>query len=55
MIIGDKRLDVIHNIKQAANERNFTAKTEIGDPVMSSEEKLALVEGFWQRPGQDEI
>ena len=52
MIIGDKRLDVIHNIKQAANERNFTAKTEIGDPVMSSEEKLALVEGFWQKQDQ---
>ncbi len=53
MIIGDKRLDVINNIKQAANERNFTAKTEIGDPVMSSEEKLALVEDFWQK--QDKL
>lgn len=52
MIIGDKRLDVIHNIKQAANDRNFTAKTEIGDPMMTSEEKLALVEGFWQKQDQ---
>lgn len=52
MIIGNKRLDVIHNIKQAANDRNFTAKTEIGDPMMTSEEKLALVDGFWQKQDQ---
>ena len=32
MIIGDHRLDVIHNIELAANNRNFTTKTEIGDP-----------------------
>ncbi|GHV98375.1 1-acyl-sn-glycerol-3-phosphate acyltransferase [Lactobacillus nasalidis] len=49
MIIGDKRLDVIHNIARAANDRDFTAKTEIGDPMMTSEEKLALVEAFWQK------
>jgi hypothetical protein len=49
MIIGDHRLDVIHNIELAANNRNFTAKTEIGDPQMSMEERVKLVEDFWAK------
>lgn len=49
MIIGDHRLDVIHNIELAANNRNFTTKTEIGDPQMSMEERVKLVEDFWAK------
>ena len=49
MIIGDHRLDVIHNIELAANNRDFTAKTEIGDPQMSMEERVKLVEDFWAK------
>ena len=35
MIIGNNREQVIQNIKTAANNRDFTAKVEVGDPVMS--------------------
>lgn len=49
MIIGDNREQVIENIKKAANSRNFSAKVEIGDPVLSLDERLTLVENFWQR------
>ena len=48
MIIGDNREQVIENIKKAANDRNFTAKVEIGDPVMSLNERLKLVNNFWK-------
>ncbi|WEV39750.1 lysophospholipid acyltransferase family protein [Lactobacillus sp. ESL0681] len=48
MIIGDKREQVIQNIKQAANHEHFTAKTEIGDPVLSLNERTRLVSDFWQ-------
>lgn len=48
MIIGDNREQVIENIKKAANDRNFTAKVEIGDPVMSLDERLNLVNDFWK-------
>ncbi|TSO25590.1 lysophospholipid acyltransferase family protein [Lactobacillus sp. LL6] len=49
MIIGDNRDKVIENIKQAANNRNFTAKVEIGDPQMSLEERSKLVDDFWKK------
>ncbi|ARD06206.1 1-acyl-sn-glycerol-3-phosphate acyltransferase [Lactobacillus amylolyticus] len=48
MIIGDNREQVIKNIQTAANKRDFTAKVEIGDPVMSLDERLKLVNNFWQ-------
>lgn len=48
MIIGDNREKVIENIKKAANNRNFTAKVEIGDPVMTLDERLKLVNDFWK-------
>lgn len=48
MIIGDNREQVIENIKKAANDRDFTAKVEIGDPVMSLDERLKLVNDFWK-------
>ena len=46
MIIGDNREQVIKNIQTAANKRDFTAKVEIGDPVMSLDERLKLVNNF---------
>lgn len=49
MIIGDNRDQVIENIKQAANQRDFTAKVEVGDPVMSLEERSKLVADFWKK------
>lgn len=49
MIIGDNREQVIQNIKKAANARNFAAKVEIGDPMLSLDQRLALVENFWQQ------
>lgn len=52
MIIGDNRLAVIQNIKKNANERDFTAKAEIGDPELTAQEQLDLVQGFWQDRGK---
>ena len=49
MIIGDNREKVIQNIKSAANKRDFTAKVEIGDPVMSLKKRLNLVNNFWNK------
>ena len=46
MIIGDNRLAVIQNIKKNANERDFTAKAEIGDPELTAQEQLQLVQDF---------
>ena len=47
MIFGDNREAVIKNIKKAANDRDFTAKVEIGDPQMSLDERLKLVNNYW--------
>lgn len=49
MIFGDNREAVIKNIQKAANDRDFTAKVEIGDPQMSLAERLQLVNDYWQR------
>lgn len=48
MIFGDNREAVIKNIKKAANDRDFTAKVEIGDPQMSLDERLKLVNNYWE-------
>lgn len=48
MIIGNNREQVIQNIKTAANNRDFTAKVEVGDPVMSLQQRTALVDNFWK-------
>lgn len=48
MIFGDNREAVIKNIQKAANERDFTAKAEIGDPQMTLNERLKLVNDFWE-------
>lgn len=48
MIFGDNREAVIKNIQKAANERDFTAKAEIGDPQMTLDERLKLVNDYWK-------
>ena len=48
MIIGADRERVIKNIKKAANARDFTAKVEVGDPVMSLKDRTELVNNFWK-------
>lgn len=47
MIIGDNREKVIQNIKEAANRGDWTAKVEVGDPVLSLAERKDLVNTFW--------
>lgn len=49
MIIGNDRLQVIKNIEQAANQRDFTAKVELGDPVMTLAERRQLINDYWAR------
>lgn len=49
MIFGDNREAVIKNIKKAANDRDFTAKVEIGDPQMTLNQRLKLVDDYWNR------
>ncbi len=49
MIIGDHREQVIKNIANAANKHEFAAKVEIGDPVMSLDKRLELVNHFWHQ------
>lgn len=48
MIFGDNREAVIKNIQKAANKRDFTAKAEIGDPQMTLDERLKLVNDYWK-------
>ena len=43
MIFGDNREAVIKKIQKAANDRDFTAKDEIGDPQKSLDERLKVV------------
>lgn len=49
MIIGDDRQQVIANIQAALVRQNFTAKTEVGDPVMDLAERKQLVNTFWKK------
>ncbi|MDF7672879.1 lysophospholipid acyltransferase family protein [Lactobacillus sp. ESL0701] len=48
MIIGDDRERVIANIKQATETGDLNAKVEVGDPVLSLQERKDLVNAFWQ-------
>lgn len=46
MIIGDKREIVIDNIKAKAESGDFHVKVELNDPVLSTEESRAIVNGY---------
>ena len=43
MILGNDREAVIENIRYAAENRNFYAKVELSDPVLSDREKKAAL------------
>ena len=47
MIIGKNRRQVILNIKKSVKEKNFNAKVEPNDPILSKKERLNLVKNFW--------
>lgn len=47
MIIGANRRQVVQNIKKNVHDKQFHAKAELGDPVMSTSEREKLVHDFW--------
>lgn len=49
MIIGDKREQVIENIRQAAENGTFHAKVEVDDPVLTAEQKKLLLERYLEK------
>ena len=46
MIIGDDRVRVIKNIEKAVAKGDWCAKVEVGDPVLSLDERKNLVNNF---------
>jgi len=46
MIIGKNRLEVIKNIKKAAECRDFYAKVEIDDPVLTAEQSDEIIQKY---------
>lgn len=48
MIFGFNRRRVINNIKKNAEKKQFNAKAELNDPVLTKEEVKKLVQQFWQ-------
>lgn len=46
MIIGRNRLEVIKNIKRSAECKDFYAKVEIDDPVLTSEQSNEIVKNY---------
>ncbi len=49
MIIGNNRDEVIENIRRSAESGNFFAKVETGDPVLTTAESNAIVNGYLRR------
>ena len=47
MIIGDDRVRVIKNIEKAVAKGDWSAKVEVGDPILSLDERKNLVNNFW--------
>lgn len=52
MIIGDKREEVIENIRVALREEDFQSKVEVNDPVLTREESDAIVNRFVENSGK---
>lgn len=46
MIIGKNRLEVIKNIKEAAECKDFYAKVEIDDPVLTTEQSDEIIKNY---------
>ena len=53
MIIGDKREEVIENIRKKAKAGDFNSKVEVDDPVITEEERAALVARYLERRPSD--
>ena len=47
MIIGAHRRQVVANIKKNVQARQFNAKAEVDDPVLTHEQRIKLVNDFW--------
>ncbi len=52
MIIGERREEVIANIKRSADMLDFHAKVEINDPVLTDEEGVAIAKSYMQNRGK---
>ncbi len=46
MIIGDRRGEVVENIRLAAQKGDLNGKVEVSDPKLTSEESVALVQQY---------
>jgi len=49
MIIGDKREQVIENIRQAAENGTFNIKVEVDDPVLTAEQQRSLLDNYLKK------
>ncbi len=46
MIIGNDHKQVVQNIREAAEQRNFHQKVEVNDPKLTTDEKNAIIEQY---------
>ncbi len=49
MILGNDTDQVIRNIKEAVEARDFTRKVEVNDPVLTKQERSALLQNYLDR------
>ncbi len=49
MIIGDNRAAVIENIRRSAESKDFFAKVEINDPVLTTAESNEIIQNYLKR------
>ncbi|HEX3026016.1 MAG TPA: lysophospholipid acyltransferase family protein [Clostridia bacterium] len=49
MILGQKREQVIRNIRRAAESGSFYSKVEIDDPVLTEEQKKTILETYFSK------
>ena len=49
MIIGENRAQVIENIKAAVKKGKMHAKVELGDPILTKDERIKLVNNYWEQ------
>ena len=49
MIIGENRAQVIENIKAAVKKGKMHAKVELGDPILTKDERIKLVNDYWKQ------
>ncbi len=49
MIFGDDHVQVVENIKQAAQDRDFYRKVEVNDPNLTQKERTAILSNYLRR------